>query len=42
MTPDEILDEYPGIEEADIRACLAYGAEMARGGFVDVVLGENE
>jgi uncharacterized protein (DUF433 family) len=42
MTPDEILDEYPGIEEADIRACIAYGAEMARGGFVDVVLGENE
>lgn len=42
MTPQEILDDYPGIEEADIRACIAYGAEMARGHFVDVVLGENE
>jgi uncharacterized protein (DUF433 family) len=42
MTPKEILDDYPGIEEADIRACIAYGAEMARGHFVDVVLGENE
>lgn len=42
MTPEEILDDYPGLEEADIRACIAYGAEMARGHFVDVVLGENE
>jgi len=41
-TPEEILDNYPGIEEADIRACIAYGAEMARGNFVDVVLGANE
>jgi uncharacterized protein (DUF433 family) len=42
MTPEEILDDYPGIEEADIRACIAYGAEIARGHFIDVVLGENE
>ena len=42
MTPEEILDDYPGLEDADIRACIAYGAEMARGHFVDVVLGENE
>ena len=28
MTPEEILDDYPGIEEADIRACIAYGSEM--------------
>ena len=39
VTPKEILDENPGIEEADIRTCIAYGAEMARGHFVDVVLG---
>jgi uncharacterized protein (DUF433 family) len=42
MTPEEILDYYPGIEEADVRACIAYGAEMARGNFVDVVLCDNE
>ena len=42
MTPEEILADYPGIEKADIRACIAYGAEMARGNFVDVVLGETE
>jgi hypothetical protein len=40
MTPQEILDDYPGIEEADIRACIAYGAEMSRGHLVDVVPGE--
>ena len=26
----EILDDYPGLEEADILACIAYGAEMSR------------
>jgi NAD+ kinase len=26
----EIQENYPGIEEADIRACIAYGAEMSR------------
>ncbi len=41
MTPEEIIDEYPGLEDADIRACIAYGAEMARGNFVDVVLGRD-
>ena len=41
-TPEEILDDYPGIQEADIRACIAYGAEMTRGNFVDVVLGDSE
>jgi len=25
----EILDEYPGLEEADICACLAFSAEVA-------------
>lgn len=29
MTIGEILAEYPGLEEADVRACIAYGAEMA-------------
>lgn len=27
---EEILAEYPAIEEADVCACIAYGAEMAR------------
>lgn len=26
---EEILDDYPGIEEADVRACMAYGAVKA-------------
>jgi uncharacterized protein (DUF433 family) len=28
VSPSELLAEYPGLEEADIRACVAYGAEM--------------
>jgi uncharacterized protein (DUF433 family) len=35
-TTSEILDDYPDLEEADVRACIAYGAEMSRGRFVDV------
>ncbi len=36
MTVKEILEEYPGLEEADILACIAYGAEMARERMVEV------
>lgn len=36
MTVQEILDDHPGLEEADIRACIAYGAEMSRERYVDV------
>ena len=32
----EILEAYPGLEEADVLACIAYGAEMARERFVDI------
>jgi uncharacterized protein (DUF433 family) len=39
-TTEEILREYPGLEEADIRACIAYGAEMARERYVEVPLGD--
>jgi uncharacterized protein (DUF433 family) len=35
-TMKEILDDYPGLEEADILACIAYGAEMARERFVEI------
>ena len=29
-TVQELLEQYPGIEEADVFACIAYGAEMSR------------
>jgi uncharacterized protein (DUF433 family) len=35
-TADEILAEYPQLEPADIRACVAYGAELTR--FHDVTV----
>jgi uncharacterized protein (DUF433 family) len=30
LTIKEILEEYHDIEEADILACIAYGAEIAK------------
>jgi len=36
MTTSEILQEYPGLEEADLLACIAYGAEMSRERYVDI------
>lgn len=38
MSTEEVLREYPGLEEADVRACIAYGAEMSRERFVEVAL----
>lgn len=35
---EEILQDYPQLEEADIMACIAYGAEMARERFVEIPL----
>ncbi len=35
-TVEQLLDEYPGVEEADVLACIAYGAEMSRERYVDV------
>lgn len=37
MTMKEILEEYPQLKEADVQACIAYGAEMARERYVDVM-----
>ena len=37
-TVRELLDQYPGVEEADVLACIAYGAEMSRERYVDVPL----
>lgn len=35
-TWEEILEDYPQLTEADIRACLLYGAETARGRYFDI------
>jgi uncharacterized protein (DUF433 family) len=33
-----LLEAYPSIEHEDILACIAYGAEMARGGWAEIPL----
>jgi len=35
-TIDDILKDYPQIAEADVLACIAYGAEMSRERYVEV------
>jgi len=30
MTPKEILDDFPNLTDEDIRACLAFAAEMGK------------
>ncbi len=37
-THAEILENYPGLTEEDILACIAYGSEMARERYVAVPL----
>ena len=32
----DILENYPGIEDDDINACIAYGAERTRERFVEI------
>lgn len=36
MKPEEIIEEYPGLEEDDLYACIAYGAEMSRERYVEL------
>lgn len=36
LSTEEILEEYPQLTREDIRACMAYGAEMSRERFVEV------
>src|SRR5205814_7621270 len=36
MSVGGLLADYPGIEEADVRACFAYGAHLAAGHFADL------
>jgi len=42
MSISEILDDYPGLEAADIYACIAYGAEMARERYVDIPMAADK
>jgi len=37
-TFQQIKENYPGLEELDIYACTAYGAEMSRERFVDILI----
>jgi uncharacterized protein (DUF433 family) len=37
----EILENYPGLEEVDVLACIAYGAEMSRERYVDIDLARS-
>ncbi len=30
-TTQQVLDEYPGVTEADIQACLAYACDLLQG-----------
>ena len=36
MSVEEILAEYPQLAEEDVRAAVAYGAEMSRERFVEI------
>ncbi len=36
MTTQDIIAEYPQLAEEDIRAAIAYGAEMTRERYLDV------
>lgn len=36
MAIKEILEEYPHLTEDDVRAAIAYGAEMSRERYVEV------
>jgi uncharacterized protein (DUF433 family) len=33
----EILQNYPGLVEEDIYACIAYGSEMSRERYVEII-----
>ncbi|MBN2534407.1 MAG: DUF433 domain-containing protein [Spirochaetales bacterium] len=35
----EIRKNYPGLEEKDVLACIAYGAEMARERYIEIPAG---
>ena len=39
MSVEKILAEYPQLTEEDIRAAIAYGAEIARERYVEIPMG---
>lgn len=39
-TITSIVEDYPGVEEADVLACIAYGAEMSRERYVEIPVGK--
>ncbi len=39
-TIDDILKEYPHLSQDDIRACIAYGAEVARERHIPIAMGD--
>lgn len=41
MSAEQFLREYPQLEEADLLACIAYGAEMTRERCVDISTGSG-
>jgi uncharacterized protein (DUF433 family) len=40
MSIEEILKEYPSLTKEDIRATIAYGAEMSRERYVEIPIEE--
>jgi uncharacterized protein (DUF433 family) len=40
-TEDELLERYPQLRRHDIRAALAFGAQMSRGRYVDILVDES-
>ncbi|MGV8041208.1 MAG: DUF433 domain-containing protein [Thermoanaerobaculaceae bacterium] len=41
VTTAEILADYPQLEEADVLACVAYGAEMSRERYFELPFGRT-
>jgi uncharacterized protein (DUF433 family) len=41
MSIQEIIAEYPHLTQEDIRACIAYGAEMSRDRYVEISFYSN-
>lgn len=42
MSVEEVLTEYPHLAEEDVRAAIAYGAEMSRERYVEVPIIASE
>ncbi len=41
MSTQEVLGEYPHLTEEDVRAAIAYGAEMSRERYVEIATEPN-